>query len=521
MDRPLRAVIVIVLAAWLMGVDGCNGIGNVGVFSGVLEATSPDARDSTFENPVVVTQDNPDWMGQLILPAGVSSVSQQSYSADGVWTNLSGELSLSEFRRPTHLYQVQSLPVLPRPGSYSGPGITSWGTRGGGLVHRNTYRAELSLEAGAPNSYPFDSGRPLFAKLSDDVALVPIVLISWKLPGNDPTFYDQTLPGNSLFDFIPPVGYPINRPDLYEEPPDELWHECGVQFQVVASFVFELPAGFDPGLHCGVQSATFAGQSQIHTRVRDATAWHPYLGDWIVDELMPIYVAYGELGSCSSGFGGYLGKRIPGTYLIEIDFQRSGVITSHELGHVLLGQNHSPEPANLMTDFPGASDRGLTDAQCEQAHATASYFSERFEDYNYRIGRVDGEITTGFAEAPPGEVPFGPFGVPSPPVPETGPVAASLQCCLNQRSGLTYQDYTCGIGAIPVPDSMCEICCYEEGPHEVAMTLESECPVADIRPDAQCDEICCSTWGDTTPVSRFACDDAAGTEIPCTIGPPN
>jgi hypothetical protein len=510
--RLLRSVIMIGLAACLMGADGCNGIANVSVANGHLAAASPAAKQSTFENPVLATRDNPGWWGPLILPAGVSSSAADSYSADGQWTNLTGAMILSEYRRPTSLYGVQWLPLLPAVGSYEGPGMAYWSTRGGTLVHGNTYRAELSLDAHVGNGHHIESGRQLFAKLSDEVALVPVVLISWKLPGNDPTFQDQTLPGHSLFDFIPPLGVPITPPDLYEEPPDNLWDQCGVQFQVVASFVFELPAGFNPGLHCGVQVATFAGQNEIESRVRNAMAWHPSLGDRIVEDLLPVYVSYGELGSCA-GFGGYVGKWIPNTNVIEVDFQRTGVITGHELGHVLLGDDHSPLASNLMTDYPGQNDRELTAAQCDSAHATASNFSERFARFNVRTGRVAGEVSVDLIGGVIDDLPFD----NGDDISDTGPVAAQLRCCEIQTTGDTYQAYTCGIGAVVVPDSMCEVCCYDEQPHEVSMTLESQCPAADVRPDAQCDEICCSTWGDTTPASRFACSDAGGYEIPCGV----
>ena len=367
---------------------------------------------------------------------------------------------------------------------------------------------------------------------------MPVVLVSWKKPGNDPSFVDHTHVGKNLFDFLPmdsprfmlPELSPtdlvapnhtafITPPDLWETPPDDIWTRCHIQFQVVASYVLELPVGHVP--NCSPISTTFRSYEETRSQIKSVD---PGLGSALVDQLHPIYVAYGDFGSCAQGMG-YTGKVVGGLPLAEVHYGRTRVTTSHEIGHILLGpshatQNGSPIQGNLMRVNPSDGDKALTASQCEQARTSASAYGDRYRNWNRATGRV-APGTIGFASVDDLSIDW--TLRPAGDTLDTGAGFGRLpeQCCQHARGGETWVATVCGIGAVAVPDALCETCCGNETQDDAAMSWEGDCPSEAQLADAQCDEICCSEFDPSLYVSRYACTQAGGYEVDCEIAPPN
>jgi hypothetical protein len=521
-----RVGALLLLAGTLAGASpsGCNGWDNVGVLNAHLDASSPDAQDASFENPVLVTRDNPWFVGAFFSEPGVSSeVGPHAYSAHGHWNGLEGAVELEELWSPTVGVAIQQLPILPLQ-PYQGPGQATWGSRSGDLVHGNVYGAELHASDGSA----IDSKRRLYARLAPEVRLVPVVVISWKKAGSDPSFIDHTHVAKSLFDFIPydaprhqpselspsgvltpnHPGHGITPPTLWETPPDDVWTQCGVQFQVVTSYVFELPSGYSP--KCNANSTTFPYLPDVQSRIEAAD---PVLGSAIVDLLAPIYVAYGDFGTCA-GAQGYTGKVVGGLPLVEVHYARTRVTTSHEIGHVLLGaahasQNGAPIQGNLMRVNPSDGDTDLTAAQCEKAREAAEAYDERYRSFNRTSGRTNPGIFAGGFLGGGGQ--------------STGPASLDelpRQCCKIASTGVTYAAAFCGIGATLTADAECQTCCANDAFDDAATSWEDDCPEPARLGDAECEEICCSEFDPSQLVSRYACSQAGGHEIRCDLRRP-
>jgi len=88
--RPhARRILLVALGTLLLGAspDGCNGWDNVGLVSSHLHPNSPDAQDSRFDDPVVVTRDSPWFVGAFFSDPGISGdPGSAAYSAHGRWS---------------------------------------------------------------------------------------------------------------------------------------------------------------------------------------------------------------------------------------------------------------------------------------------------------------------------------------------------------------------------------------------------------------------------------------------------
>lgn len=495
--------------------DGCNGYDNVSIYAPHLAATSPNADDSTVDAPVIVTRDNPQYYGSLTVENAVTGSASKTYSSDGKWGNLTGSVRV-DVREPAG-YQVHTDygPLLPKVGSFQGPGQAEWVGRFGDLLHGNKYRASLSVMEGGNR---VRSTRDLWLKLSDDVALVPVVVISWKKAGSDPSFQDQTKIAKALFDFIPyytpdyaPAalswsginnpnkGESIVAPDGVEEPPDELYAGCNVQFQVLAEFVFELPPGHVPNWNTSL--ATFQSIDQIRARVRTAAG---NIGNYLVDTLQPIYVAYGDMGSCAGPMG-YTGKVVGSSPLAEINFGRTRVTTAHEIGHILMGAAHHttnglPTPGNLMRVNPSNNDKNLTPAQCAAAKQKAQLYSDRYRAFNHHFGRARnpvGPITTPDWEVSPTPLPIDVNG-----------------CCAVGGQYEVMSPIACsGANGTSVATSFCEVCC-KQGT-DATKVLKDQCAAGDQLSASSCDRVCCSAFSGKG--SRYKCQQSGGQVVECPI----
>lgn len=521
--RPLAKACAVALALGSVAAapDGCNGYNNVSVEDNNLDPVSVSAQDSTQNAPAIVMRDNPQLTGSFeVHGADVAGDANGTMLAHGKWTKLTGLISMNEIKSNGVTLETQYGPLLPAE-DFQGPGFLKWGSRFGSLVHGNTYKLDMSAEAGASKEHIL-SQRSLYVKLSDKVKLVPVVVINWKKPGSDPTFVDHTHIAKNMFDFIPyhkprhmnsqltlqQVNNPnqpsvnITSPDAYEYPPDDIYAQCHtkygidpVQFQVVATFTFDLPAGHVP--NCGTWTTTFPGLNDIRNRIK--AAWGA-MGTTLVDTLQPVYVAYGDMGSCS-GWQGYTGKVVGGMPLAEINFGRTRITTAHELGHVLglphKTLNGAPHSGNLMRENPSSSDKDLTDVQCNSLKTAAANYSTRFKTFNEKTGRLYKAVQL------PSD---GPIVVDMP----DGPIQVSTQCCNVNGAYSRVLSGSCQ-GSV-VSNAYCETCCKVGTDAEVVW--KDECAAADVLASNQCTSICCST-NPNSYMTAYKCQAQGGTPVQC------
>lgn len=459
----------------------------------------------TLQDPKIVRRDNLAIEGVLVVSdPSVRATVSSPFMTDGQWTNFTGHFRITELRQQSSIYLHQDTPVLPRQ-NVNGPGVGFFGTRAGAMVHGNTYA--ISMKAQDRAGTRFDADKVKYVKLADDVMLVPVVIVSWKKPGSDPKFVNQTYPARNLFDFNPiginntPLPYtrpdkstmqPLNNqtlnplypaivdkpspywfaqmaPDREETPPDELWKACGIQFQVVAQFIFELPADWHN--RCNDKALNFGQPEWAIAKAMDS---QPKVRDYLLHDLKPIYVSYGDNSPCSTGwaqnsfFATTPGK---GSH-IEVGYVRPRTVTAHELGHAL-GLDHAidavtkkPVEGNLMRENPINTESKLTPAQCKTARAGAAAYSARFDHFNWVTGRTYS---------------------PTPPPPPSG-----------TSTGQDDGDFNPGLPAETV-------CCM--GPTDVYNAAPGSCPGTQVAA-SQCDVVCCSG---TTDMSRHLCVKTGGT----------
>jgi hypothetical protein len=528
------SVFAVAIAAGVLSLgsqDSCNTVSNVGLWPAHYDdAASPPIKESSWEEPVIVTRDNPLMVGIIATPAnGVKSIKAGGdYNNLSKWENLQGSVDLFEYRADHSYYAYRLAPILPAE-TETAPAFHNWGTRSFDLIHGNTYRATLSGMMGESlNQFvaPTEVSNPLWLKLSDDVQLVPVVVVSLMSGPDD----DSTFRAKALFDFIPyhqpsfqasqlswnDVKKPnqqtrILDPAAYEEPPDDIWDQCNVQTQVVASFAFDMGPSWNP--MCSDNAGFFLSQVQIENMVA-STGW---FGQYLVDTLQPVFAVYAS--ACESLLGPVGNTEYPS--LIEVKYPQTNgkPITAHEIGHVLLGPQHSGDLENLMRAYPAAGKTGLTAEQCAQAWNTAASFSDRYREFNIAMDRAVFSPYTTLVAA--GDIP----AVIDHSADEIDEIMPLLPvCCEYERGVAMVSNVECMIsGGQIVSDSECTVCCADElvaRGELVAVSLQpvNECSDSSIVPKDECDQICCSEYGTAFTVTRWECGQAGGSEISC--GPP-
>lgn len=464
----------------------------------------------TWKDPFVVRRDNLSVGGTLEIGDKTTSATVSSpFLTDGRWKNLSGHFAIDEEREHQWHYTWQYTPLLPG-SAFDGPGSARYGTRAGSMVHGNRYVVSMKASSDAGESFSFNDTT---VKLSDDVAVVPVVIVSWKNPkgqSND-NFVDETVRARTMFDFNPvatvsasspasyfrldhsemkalpllakdplgpweidgPISSSIPPPDAIELPPDEIWQQCGIQFQVVAQFTFRLPEDWKND--CNVNALSLA---DAEWRVYDALAGTPALRDYLVKDLKPIYVSYGDLADCATGWGShsFVGNTPGKNRFIEINFARHRNTTAHELGHALkldhLYEGGATVEGNLMRENP-RDEQKLTDAQCKAARYEAMVLSQRYDQFNINTGRVYSEL---------------------PPLPPSQSGGGSEQTPIDPGSGTT------------------DICCKAKDASDVAWTKAGTCAGNQVD-DAMCLVGCCSI--DKQSMTAYQCGLKGGTIHSC------
>jgi hypothetical protein len=467
---------------------------------------------NTWSDPTIVRRDNLAVVGALeVTDPNVKGTVSSPYLSDGQWTGLSGHVSIEEIREHYWSYAVQDSPILPGR-AFKGPGEAYFGTRAGTMVHGNTYAVSLHAEDKGGDSFNLQNIR--FVKLADDVLVVPVVVMSWKKPGFDPAFSNQFYRAQNMFDFNPifvgplhaywrpdntkviplPLGatYPLYpaivdtpaldfftylQPDRDELPPDEIWTECGIQFQVVAQFIGLLPEGWNNA--CNSNALNY-GQPEWEVQAQMAS--YPLLRDYLVNDLRPIYVSYGDGSNCQSGFGVSFNGSTPGkANHVEVGAtHRPRNITSHELGHALsldhevyfdAQGNEQGVAGNLMAPSPKGEETKITGAQCQAARSAAAGYSARFDAFNKATGRTYSDK-------------------PAPP-----------------PSGTVGGDD----GGEITPGTSNEICC--TGDKDVKLAAPGSCPGKEVD-ITKCEGVCCS---DGAAESRYLCEKSGKKVVPCQL----
>jgi hypothetical protein len=460
--------------------------------------------DGSRQHPFVARRDNPAVGGELkVTDATVEAQVSSKFLSDGVWKNLLGHFKFREYREHGWRYADQFTPIMPRD-NFHGPGTAKYATRAGLMVRRNVYGLSMAGNTVGGDNYVLEDAKLI--KLSDDVLVVPVVVVLWHNTESlkDPHFdLTQFWTARNMFDFQPlhmtKPAYPYQPdddiivwplplasiqvlfaneidspspywlaampPNRWETPPDELWAECGIQFQVVGQFIVPYPRGWLN--HCYTQELNFGNPEPA---IADQLAWNPDLRDYLLNDLKPVFVSYGDLSLCENVFSGSTPPYL--IRFIEIDWHHSTVTTAHELGHVLdlpheKDSDGNPVDGNLMRTGAGAKDTDLTEEQCQKARIRAKAFSQGYDYYNWVTGRTYSDVPAPpptRREPPPRRDDDRPIRPPGEQV-----------CCLGERDVEFKAPRDCSDVVRP---EQCEIVCCSNGLRETRYLCEKQGGIA-------------------------------------------
>ncbi|MCL4750266.1 MAG: hypothetical protein KJ015_08905, partial [Myxococcales bacterium] len=473
----------------------------------------------TLSSPIVVNRDNPWFEGWYSAPPGRWMFAAGTYSH--VYSSspfAGGHLRTFEFAEPSwNSIDDWQTPIrgdsLHGYGGYQTPdeaGWLKWAMRSGNLVPGGLYAATLA--------YSGPSGPSTWFKLADDVLVVPVVVIAWRKnypAAGDPQWQDFRTRAAALFDFIPfqgsrttnwpadwgessfwfpePTMWPWTKfesedPTAYYDPPDDVWTQCGIQFQVVAAFMFDAPKQFEQYCYAGARHF-YDADSERNNLIEGAVGQHGR--KLLVTDLSPVFAEFGYL-ACSNFWGNW----VVGSATFEIDRADASPpsnLVAHELGHVLLGSGHSSAPGNLMRPAP-ANDHGLDAFQCSTARAAARDFAARFWTFNRAIGRISAQN------------PYAPTYIYGE---DPGPVSMEYSCCQNGSEKSWEQAGVCLLGGGDIlPDQKCTVCCQiQQSPPDARFRPLGGCPEPDVILEDWCDQVCCEIDAQRQLMSRLKCDN--------------
>jgi hypothetical protein len=396
--------------------------------------------DPQMEEPVRVTRDNPRFAGKLRLEAG-ELASKGHVDVPGEWRFGYGIDGTGAALVPPSPKLVIAGDVTVTPflnlisqGEFSSGDLVDWEARGGRLIREKLYAASPRvhhhlLNVGGVSQ--FTRGTGVLVKLADEVLVVPVVLSLW-LFGDDgiPLQQAELKSALELFDFEHgdflhpggpfwaggPNGEAVQDLEIEgtgaggDEPPDDIWEQCGIQFQVIGAMVFNHvgPPGCNVDL-CSFrdEDSTSAEQPENALNLCDnrgiplySAKFERYKAQSGVDltELAPLLQ---NLQPIQYGLGwkncGSMSNRAAAKFqynTVEVDTTPGARIantTAHELGHILLGADSHCEDTgmtaaecdaaqDLMKDHTPAHYRNIY--RCDKARDWAQGFSNRFRIYS-------------------------------------------------------------------------------------------------------------------------------------------
>ena len=454
--------------------------------------------DGSVSNPYVVSRDNPWFEGTYSAYDGAWGQASGTYSHE-FSTSCSGTLHTFEYGgAQTKYYDDWVTPLRPLDGSWyvGGRGNSPampWAVRSGNLIPGNLYGVfQTNCAAGSTSTTYF--------KLDNQIIVVPVLVFSWIL---DPMYGTEELQdfqteGRALFDFIPFEGSKTStavagwNPNATDDPvfhydsPDDIWTQCGIQFQVVRTFK-TYPSAPLPDCHTQMTYRVFVHDLwERSPKMLDVlNAEYPNHPQVVTDiqaaliELNPIIADFGY-----PGCPGFFGKN-DGQTVIEIDISNKGVsgvpgnVVAHELAHLLVTSDELAAPS-LLCSTETCSGTTLTPAQCQAARNTAIGFASRFRDYNEKIGRLAKENPE----------------IPTYPAPSTGDpmnVMVSQACCSFEGQTSEWQPLAAcqAMGGDIKPNESCAECCeISQSPMTTRWLAIGACP-GTVVPNLHCQMVCC------------------------------
>ena len=356
----------------------------------------------------------------------------------------------------------------------------------------------------APNVWHLSESSTYY-RLSDDVLIVPIVVISWIYPGGSQSAQDQRWELQAAFDYIPFYGSKLDtipddwlskgwrQPETPYFPPDDIFAQCGIQFQVVEVFMLQTQGPLS-SQDCNPAKPVnvFASDTWRDTQLQQALGLPEYQALVTLD---PIDVEVGHW-TCS----GFSGKGSDDDRQVQIEKGYAGVNLAHELGHILIGDGHYNVAGNLMKEGAYA-ETGLVAGQCATARQNAAFYSQRFRDYNISLGRVrqDNPLIPSIPEA---------HGDDPKTMMEEGEV-----CCEFNGDKFFAHGLSClGSGGSVRPLAQCTECCLlSQPPPTVEYQRLGSCDgQGTVIERKQCATICCQLGSSQVYLPRYECLQSGG-----------
>jgi hypothetical protein len=428
-----------------------------------------DAADGSLpQRPVLVQSDNPTLFGSIAWHGPNESGSgTPPYFFDGAWNGIANaHLALRHSPNTNAGWSARLLPGA-RDQTPSSASNARFQTRTFNLYHGKTFRITRTLTHTSDNAVvgTAQDSTPLYVALDPQILLVPLMVIGWDSPA-------QPAALTAAIDYIPSSSFPADQIGTGNEPtpsgtltdpgraqlisgslvpPDEIWSQCGIQFQVVSAFHLTPKAPFDFNRVCntfGSMQDYALSYSDLEARIRAKATGNEFellFGTGITGEggLRPIIVQYGAVpgGGCSA----YKAKADIALGHIQIN-EDNGQVIGHELGHSLLRDpDHSLEDNNLMR--AGATGRLLSATQCAAARQNAAAYSARLRAFYVARGLAD-------QVPPPPLVPY-----PRGPALTPGRLYDTTCCALPDgvRKVRTLASLCFFLGGRPSTD--CNLCC--------------------------------------------------------------